>query len=254
MGLGCGGEGADSFWAPGIVRRPRRKGRSGFRLESLARRRSRRASQAVVPARARGLQRVARPVQPGSRAQSRRQGQRAPLASFPCPAETRRSGSEARGTRPPARRPRCPGAPRSRALGGVPRPRARCTAFPGRWGSPGRSVGRVSSLPLGEEAPGFAGQGLACGRPGAPNQPEPPIAALAAAATAAAPAAACSAVAAVPARRGEVRGRFQKLGLHCSLGKLGFLLPVKSRGDLGKGVDLESLCLRLLPESEGGMS
>lgn len=111
MGLGCGGEGADSFWAPGIVRRPRRKGRSGFRLESLARRRSRRASQAVVPARARGLQRVARPVQPGSRAQSRRQGQRAPLASFPCPAETRRSGSEARGTRPPARRPRCPGAP-----------------------------------------------------------------------------------------------------------------------------------------------
>lgn len=107
---------------------------------------------------------------------------------------------------------------------------------------------------MGEEAPGFAGQGLACGRPGAPNQPEPPIAALAAAATAAAPAAACSAVAAVPARGGEVRGRFQKLGLHGSLGKLGFLLPVKSRGDLGKGVDLESLCLRLLPESEGEMS
>lgn len=150
--------------------------------------------------------------------------------------------------------PAAPALHRSRALGGVPRPRARCTAFPGRWGSPGRSVGRVSSLPLGEEAPGFAGQGLACGRPGAPNQPEPPIAALAAAATAAAPAAACSAVAAVPARGGEVRGRFQKLGLHCSLGKLGFLLPVKSRGDLGKGVDLESLCLRLLPESEGGMS
>lgn len=249
-------EGADSFWAPGIVRRPRGKGRSGFRPESLARRRSRRASQTDVPARARGLQRVARPVQPGLRAQNRRQGPRAPLASFA--SVPPRRGVRVRRRREHAPLLAAPAAPalrRSRALGGVSRLGARCRAFPGRRGSPRRSAGRVSSLPLGEEAPGFAGQGLACGRPpGAPNQPEPPIAALAAAATAAAPAAACSAVAAMPARGGEVRGRFQKLGLQCRLGKLGFLLPVKSRSDLGKGVDLESLCLRLLPESEGGMS
>lgn len=111
MGLGCGGEGADSFWAPGIVRRPRRKGRSGFRLESLATRRSRSASQAVVPARARELQRVARPVQPGLRAQSRGQGQRAPLASFPCPAETRLRVRRRKEHAPLLAAPACPGAP-----------------------------------------------------------------------------------------------------------------------------------------------
>lgn len=54
------------FWAREIARRPRTRGRSGFHRESLAprpaRRRPRRTSTAAIPARARGLQRVARPA------------------------------------------------------------------------------------------------------------------------------------------------------------------------------------------------
>lgn len=50
MGLGCAGEGVNRSWAPGVLRRPRRRGASGFRPESLARRRPRRVSTAAVPA------------------------------------------------------------------------------------------------------------------------------------------------------------------------------------------------------------
>ena len=115
---------------------------------------------AAVPTRARGLQRVARPAPPGLRAESRRQGLRARLASLPCPAEARRSGSEAQGTRPSPRRRGRPGAPPERCAWRRP-PAGRApvqSVFP----APGfvRTPRKARALtPCGEEAPGFADQG-----------------------------------------------------------------------------------------------
>lgn len=164
----------NSFWAPGIVWRPGRRDRSGFRPKSLARRQARRLPRrigtAAVPARARGLQRVARPVQPGLRAPGCRQRQRAPLASFPCPAKTRRSGSKAQGTRPSPRRPRCPGAPQEPCAWWLLPAGAECRASSRRQGSPDCSAERGSSLPAGKQAPGFAVQGRG---PGLRSPPGP---------------------------------------------------------------------------------
>lgn len=119
----------------------------------------------------------------------------------------------------------------------------RLTAFPDRapvrtvLAAPGPSWVPVRArelTPSVEEEPRLSS--VVCGDPVAEDQPEPPLASLAAAATAAAPAAACSALAAVLAGRGEVRGTFPEVGVSGGcVGKLGFLLPVKNPGDLGKG-------------------
>lgn len=94
----------------------------------------------------------------GLRARSRRQGHA--LGSPPSPVPPRPGvwAPRLRNT-PLSRRPAARALRRSRAPGGVPRPGAGCRALPQRLGSPGRTAGRGSSLPAGEEAPGFAAQG-----------------------------------------------------------------------------------------------
>lgn len=104
VGLGYRGEWANSWWAGGRARRPGRRGWSGFPRESLC-------AQAGTEAAPQGAHRAcprkgARAAarrqagSPGLRAESRRQRLRALPASVHGPAETRRSGSEAQGTRP----------------------------------------------------------------------------------------------------------------------------------------------------------
>lgn len=169
VGLACGGEGANSFWAQEIARRPRRRGGSGFRRESLAprpaRRRPRRKSTAAVPARARGLQRVARPA--WVEGPSHRQGQRARLAPFPSPTPTRRLGSLGLGgsrNTPLCPQPQQPGAPLSARAVRLEASSGRAPGaelFPGswvRWGSP-----QARDLTL-------------CGRRGAPDRGSGPTA------------------------------------------------------------------------------
>lgn len=176
VGLAFGGEGANSFWALEIARRPRRRGRSGFCRESLAqrtaRRRPRRRSTATVPARARGLQRVARPA--WVEGPSYRLGQRARLAPFPCPTQTRRVGSFGLGSSrntplcPPPQPPGRSAVRGSGALGGVPQPGAGCRAFPRRLGSPGLPAGAGPYSLREKRRPSsrFRAEGLVFGRLG----------------------------------------------------------------------------------------
>lgn len=163
-----------------------------------ARRRPRRARTAPVPARAHGLQRVARPARRGG-------GPRAAVRD--CALGSPPSPVGLGGTRntPLSRRRGRPGAPRKPCARPHPPARRGCGAFSRRLGPRGRLAAHRGSLPTERRRPGYRlrADGLARGGPGAEDQPEPPLVSLAAAATAAAPAAACSAVAAMPARGGE---------------------------------------------------
>lgn len=215
MGFSCGGEGASRFWAPGRGPRPRRRGLSGCRWESLR-------AEAGAEAAAQGAHGCC--PRKGARTTARRHASRRGLGpravvtdsvlGLPPSPVLPGPGLGARSLREHAPLPRsyrCRALSRSRALGGVPGLGAECRAFSRRPGSPGYSEGRGSSLPGGEEAPWFVDrdQGLACGRPEAADQPELPVASLTLAATAVAPAAACSALA---ARGGEERRAFPEVG------------------------------------------
>lgn len=172
MGLGYGGEGANSWWAPGRARRPRRRGWSGFRPESLRAQ----AGTEAAPWGAHGAcprkgARAAARCQaswPALRAESRRQGLRARLASFPGPAGARNT--------PLSCRRRHPGAPPEPCAWTRPPAGCGCGAFCRRRDLPGRPPGRGCSLPAETRRPGYRvrADGLGCGGSGAEDQPETP--------------------------------------------------------------------------------
>lgn len=228
MGLGCGGEGAHSFWGPRDSAAPPHERFSPGKFGSEARAEA--AAQGEpggCPRRGARLQRS--PGRLGLRAGAAVRDTRA-ARLLPLSRRDRAFGLRGAGTRPaPAGRALC----RSRAPGGVPRSGAGCRAFPQRLGSPGRTAGRGELPPCGSRGAPVCGAGPRAWLAVIPaaEQPEPPTASQAAAGTAGAPAAACSTVATLPACAGEVRGRFQKLGFQVTRGgNLDFC-----RGDLGKG-------------------
>lgn len=183
--------GGEPFLGPGVLRRPRRRGASGFRPESLARRRPRRVSTAAVPAGRAGCRASPGRSRPGGgpRAAVRASALRSPRSAVPSGrgAAWRLGGARNTPLSPPPRLPRrCARAVRPVAIPG---------RAPGAERLPGARVLRAAPRGAGAQSlqeqrrpPSRLGAaGLARGRPGAPDQPEPPLASKAEAATAAAP-------------------------------------------------------------------